>query len=73
MLYRYVFISHCLGFVFCIYKCFIQILSESKFTTGYLDFGVQSVLYCVQEVFLIYFHFLNKLENQAVLLGQEGI
>ena len=73
MLYRYVFISHCLGFVFCIYKCFIQILSESEFAAGYLDFCIQSVLYRVQEVFLIYFHFLNKLENQAVLLGQEGI
>ena len=73
MLYGYVFISHCLRFIFCVYQSLIQILSESKFSAGYLYLGIQSFLYSINKVIFIYFHFLNKLENQAVFLCQEGI
>ena len=73
MLYGYVFISHCLSFVFCIYKCLIQILSKPEFAAGYLYLGIQSFLYNINKIIFIYFHFLNKLENQTVFLCQEGI
>ena len=73
MLYGYVFISHCLSFIFCIYQSLIQILSESEFSAGYLYLGIQSFLYSINKIIFIYFHFLNQFENQAVFLCQEGI
>ena len=68
MLNRNIFISHCLRFVLCIYKRFVQILSKSQITAGYFYLGIQCFLYYVDKIFFIDIHLLNQFENQAVLL-----
>ena len=68
MLNRNIFVSHCLRFVLCIYKRFVQILSKSQITAGYFNFRIQGFLYYVDKIFFIDIHLLNQFENQAVLL-----
>ena len=73
MLYGNVLISHSSGFVFCTDKGFIQILSEPEISAAYLYPGIQGFFYCINKIFLIDLHLLNKLENQAVLLTEKSI
>ena len=73
MLHGNVLISHCLCFVLCIYKRFVQILSKSQITAGYLNLRIQGFLYYVDKIIFIDLHLLNQLENQAVFLCQQRI
>ena len=68
MLNGNIFVSHCLCFVLCIYKRFVQILAKSQITTGYFYLGIQCFLYYVDKILFIDTHLLNQFENQAVLL-----
>ena len=73
MLNGNVLISHCLCFVLCIYKRFVQILSKSQIAAGYLNLRIQGFLHYVDKIIFIDLHLLNQLENQAVFLCQQRI
>ena len=73
MLYRNVLVSHSSCFVFCADKRFIQVLSEPEISAAYLYPGIQGFFYCINKIFLIDLHLINKLENQAVLLTEKSI
>ena len=73
MFNRYILISHSLRFILCTDQCLVQILAKVKLSTGNLNFGIQCFLYCVNKIFLLDFHLLDQLEDQAVLLCQQGI
>ena len=73
MLYRDIFITHCLGFILCTDQSLVQVLSETELTAGYLNLSIQCLIQRISEIILIYLHLLDQFKNQAVFLCQEGI
>ena len=73
MLYRDIFISHCLGFILCTDQSLVQVLSETEFTAGYLNLSIQCLIQRISEIILIYLHLLDQFKNQAVFLFQQSI
>ena len=73
MLYRDIFISHCLGFILCTDQSLVQVLSETEFTTGYLNLSIQCLIQRISEIILIYLHLLDQFKDQAVFLFQQSI
>ena len=73
MLNRDILISHSLRFILSTDQCLVQILTKSKLSTGNLNSGIQCPLNCVNKIFLLDFHLLDQLEDQAILLCQQGI
>ena len=68
MLYRDIFISHCLGFILCTDQSLVQILSETELTAGYLNLSIQCL---IQEFGITKERFLQALStvrgNQRVV------
>ena len=73
MLYRNIFVSHCLGFILCTDQSLVQVLSETEFTAGYLNLSIQCLIQRISEIILIYLHLLDQFKNQAVFLFQQSI
>ena len=73
MLYRDIFISHCLSFILCTDQSLVQVLSETEFTTGYLNLSIQCLIQRISEIIFIYLHLLNQFKDQAVFLFQQSI
>ena len=73
MLYRDIFISHCLGFILCTDQSLVQVLSETEFTTRYLNPSIQCLIQRISEIIFIYFHLLDQFEDQTVFLFQQNI
>ena len=73
MLYRDIFISHCLGFILCTDQSLVQVLSETELTAGYLNLSIQCLIQRISEIIFIYLHLLNQFKDQAVFLFQQSI
>ena len=73
MLYRDIFISHCLSFILCTDQSLVQVLSKTKLATGYLNLSIQCLIQRISEIILIYLHLLDQFKNQAVFLFQQSI
>ena len=73
MLYRNIFVSHCLGFILCTDQSLVQVLSETEFTAGYLNLSIQCLIQRISEIILIYLHLLDQFKDQAVFLFQQSI
>ena len=73
MLYRYIFISHCFGFIFTMNQCFIQILSDILLSA--LNFWpfLNGFFYSVNDEILIQPHLFHQFCNQTVILCQQCI
>ena len=73
MFYRYIFISHSFCFVFTVYQCIVQILSDILLSA--LDFRtfLNGFFYSVNDEVLIKPHLFHQFRDQAIILCQQRI
>ena len=72
MLYRDIFISHCLGFILCTDQSLVQVLSDILLSAGYFDSGVQGILHIIQKMLFVNLHLFNQHRDQTIFLTHQG-
>ena len=68
-----VFVSHLFCFVFCVDQDIVEILSDVCLSALYLRAFSNGLLHSVDEELALYTHFFHQLQDQAVVLRQQGI
>ena len=74
MFYRNIFISHGLGFVFCIDQDLIQVIADIQLSaSAYLGQFLYGLLCLVFKHVALDAHFCDQLHDQAVIQSQQAV